>query len=400
MHALGDLDGDGDLDLGAADSGSERISVHLNQGDATFEEAGVFPGARRFTDLEAGDVDGDGDLDLVATDVSGGVSILRNRGAAVFEAPVVAATLLSAPRGFLIEDFDEDGRSDLVTWSPLMLLLSRGEEGFEAVGLAALDSLGDVAAADLDRDGDLDLAASGVDGGDSAILFNLGRGAFAAPVRLGCCGSPGPVTAGDLDLDSDVDLVLAGLAGGELTLMTLLQGRNGEFRLGPLPIARGPSDSLLAVDLSGDAYPDVVATVFVGGLCPVCPTGIAMLLLNQTTPPAHSDDDHDGVPDACEGKLFHRGDANVDGGVDLSDAVFILGYLFLGGAPPICADAADPDDDGRHLLTDAVYVLNFLFLGGNAPPSPGPPPATCGADTDPPDHLGCEAYDSCASPQG
>jgi len=41
--------------------------------------------------------------------------------------------------------------------------------------------------------------------------------------------------------------------------------------------------------------------------------------------------------------------------VDLSDAVFVLAYLFRGGQEPRCLEAADIDDDGEVVITDAVY---------------------------------------------
>jgi hypothetical protein len=85
---------------------------------------------------------------------------------------------------------------------------------------------------------------------------------------------------------------------------------------------------------------------------------------------------------------FVRGDANADGRIDLSDGVYILTHLFLGGPAPLCADAADTDDTGQVVLTDAVYLLNHLFLGGRAPPQPYPQP---GEDPSG-DKLGCEGF--------
>jgi hypothetical protein len=85
------------------------------------------------------------------------------------------------------------------------------------------------------------------------------------------------------------------------------------------------------------------------------------------------------------GGVFVRGRVNTDSAIDLSDAVAILGYLFLGSAAPACPDAADIDDSGELAITDAVYLLNHLFLGGRAPPPPYPDPAR-----DPtPDSLAC-----------
>jgi hypothetical protein len=74
------------------------------------------------------------------------------------------------------------------------------------------------------------------------------------------------------------------------------------------------------------------------------------------------------------GGVFLRGEANGDGRVDLSDAVSILGYLFLGTIAPACPDAADVDDSGALDLSDAVYLLNHLFLGSRQPPEPYPAP--------------------------
>ena len=73
-------------------------------------------------------------------------------------------------------------------------------------------------------------------------------------------------------------------------------------------------------------------------------------------------------------RVFIRGDANLDGALDLSDPVAILSRLFLGAEGEHCADAEDANDDGQVDLSDAVYGLRYLFLGGNAPPAPFPRP--------------------------
>ncbi len=89
---------------------------------------------------------------------------------------------------------------------------------------------------------------------------------------------------------------------------------------------------------------------------------------------------------------FRRGDANADGELNLTDAVFTLGALFLGEAMPTCADAADADDSGSIDLTDPVFLLNHLFAGG---PAPGEPFADCGTDPEDSSHLGCASYPNC-----
>ena len=98
------------------------------------------------------------------------------------------------------------------------------------------------------------------------------------------------------------------------------------------------------------------------------------------------------------GPLFHRGDADNNGVLQLTDAVRILNFLFLGTGKIDCKDAADADNNGKLQLTDAVRVLNVLFLGQGSIPDPGPPFAGVACGPDPgaeADHLGCDSYPPC-----
>ena len=90
--------------------------------------------------------------------------------------------------------------------------------------------------------------------------------------------------------------------------------------------------------------------------------------------------------------VFRRGDVTDDGNLNLTDAVRVLNFLFLGGEAPGCADVADADDNGRVELTDPIRVLNHLFLGGAPPPAPG---TECGEDPTPDDLGECSSL-SCA----
>ncbi len=93
------------------------------------------------------------------------------------------------------------------------------------------------------------------------------------------------------------------------------------------------------------------------------------------------------------GKQFRRGDANDDGKVDISDAVFILNHLFLGGPAPSCLDAADFNDQDKNTvnLSDAIYLLSHLFRGGPELPAPYPEK---GVDLTLNDGITCENYTS------
>jgi hypothetical protein len=88
---------------------------------------------------------------------------------------------------------------------------------------------------------------------------------------------------------------------------------------------------------------------------------------------------------------FRRGDANDDGTFDISDAVFILGFLFMGSEGPSCEKAADTNDDGAMDISDGVFLLAYLFLGAKAP---NEPLKMCGLDPTG-DNLSCQAFVRC-----
>lgn len=88
---------------------------------------------------------------------------------------------------------------------------------------------------------------------------------------------------------------------------------------------------------------------------------------------------------------FIRGDTDNVGGVQITDAIRVFRYLFL-GETITCLDAADADDDGRIQINDGIFILNSLFLGGAVPASPFP---FCGEDPTE-DSLGCRAS-ACSS---
>lgn len=66
---------------------------------------------------------------------------------------------------------------------------------------------------------------------------------------------------------------------------------------------------------------------------------------------------------------YNCGDANGDGGLNVSDAVYIINYVFTGGAAPdpICVGNANGDSNVN--VSDAVYIINHVFIGGAAPVS-------------------------------
>jgi hypothetical protein len=91
---------------------------------------------------------------------------------------------------------------------------------------------------------------------------------------------------------------------------------------------------------------------------------------------------------------FRRGDVNQDGRLEISDAIQVLGHLFLGSPRTLaCADAADADDDGVVNISDGVQILGFLFLGSRPPHAPF---TECGQDPTA-DALACGSFAGCAA---
>ncbi len=65
--------------------------------------------------------------------------------------------------------------------------------------------------------------------------------------------------------------------------------------------------------------------------------------------------------------LYRCGDADASGAVTISDAVFLINYIFAGGPGPVMVSAGDADCSALINISDAVYLINYIFAGGPAP---------------------------------
>ena len=294
--AAGDMDGDGDKDVlvGQSFFGGPGVSVLENRGDGSYEAPVYYALAvnQSVAEVALADFDADGDLDAFATirgafDDETKLRVWRNGGDGTLGAPVVFATG-AGPVGLVVADFTGDGKPDVATanwyWSALSVSFLRhnGQSGAGASYLPRTDiAMGmrveDLAAADVDGDGDRDLAVGGFQASNNmpfvSILANDGTGAFAAPVVYEA--APGgyqwpraKVALRDLDNDGDADLVNGGAYedGPVLSGAIVIRKNDGQGVFGPhqaYVFPEGFSDpwSLAAADLTGDGFADVVASV-------------------------------------------------------------------------------------------------------------------------------------------
>jgi hypothetical protein len=215
--AVGDLDGDGDLDLVTASSSVPEIRVFLNDGTGTFS-AGPVLGAQMVSAgarVALGDVDGDGDLDIVRAPYNLATTcVYRNDGTGSF-----ADTGIALPTGpwlaITAGDLDGDGAADLVlsqTGAGARVLLNDGTGVFTDSG-QSLGSGGQTAGlGNIDADGDLDVAVGS--GSAMSLYRNDGTGLFSYTGQSLGTGLLFGVAFGDLDGDGDTDVAGAFEGGG------------------------------------------------------------------------------------------------------------------------------------------------------------------------------------------
>lgn len=214
---LGDLDGDGDLDLFMGGLAGDPSLVFENDGTGVFTDVTAASGLMNLTSVNTvsaalGDYDGDGDLDLGLAHwgtprdpntPEETETLLRNdsdingiRFTPVSLAAGISDGIAIIPNGALSGDFDytfapsfadidNDGDQDFLSVSDFggsRVFLNRGDGTFENVTDTRIindtNGMGS-AVGDMDNDGDLDWFVSSIDG--NRLYENLGDGSFARP---------------------------------------------------------------------------------------------------------------------------------------------------------------------------------------------------------------------------
>lgn len=90
--------------------------------------------------------------------------------------------------------------------------------------------------------------------------------------------------------------------------------------------------------------------------------------------------------------FYMIGDANGDQVANISDAIFTLHWLYLGGEEPPCQLAADVNGDGDVDLSDPIVQLRHMFVGQSTVP---PLYGVCSVHSTVGATLTCEVPSSC-----
>jgi hypothetical protein len=228
--AIGDFDGDGTPDMAVAylNSNIRTVAVFRNtslSGSISFAPKVDLNTGRAPGGLAIGDLDGDGKLDLVVANVfDGTVSVFRNTstiGSISFASRVDSTTAIG-PSSIVIVDLDGDGKPDLVvasgntnTVSALRNTSTGGSISFAPkVEFTTASPNQDICISDLDGDGKpgLVVASAGVNPTVSVFRNTSTTGSLSFALRVDLTGiSPWSVAAGDLDSDGKPEIAVTGV---------------------------------------------------------------------------------------------------------------------------------------------------------------------------------------------
>jgi hypothetical protein len=264
--AVGDFNGDGLLDFATANNTDNTLSIRLGNGIGGFTNApnvAVSQFAGSPVSVAVGDFNGDGILDLAAgpCDVQNNtVSIRLGTGTGGFTAkPDVAFD--ASPFNVAVADFNGDGHLDLAAANPFKntvgIRLGDGAGSFTgSLDVAVGNGPSFLALGDFNGDGKLDFGVTNSDGTTVSIRLGNGAGSFTSKPDVAVGMNPAPVAVADFNGDGKLDFAVANI-GSNLVSIRLGDGAGGfaaepNATVGSLPLA------LAAGDFNGDGKPDFV----------------------------------------------------------------------------------------------------------------------------------------------
>jgi len=271
--AVGDFNSDGKLDLVISQppcviSESCEVYVQLGNGDGTFQApVAAFPGTGA---LAAADLNGDGRMDLALVSSLNPLTaqIYLGNGDATFSSPISYGVSLGGGGGaggnaISIADFNGDGKLDIAAGG---ILLGNGDVTFKGIPLAVLPNFPiAIAVGDFEKKGAQDVAAlSGfLNASQTAnlyVLSNNDKGALSLIQTYALQQDDAAIVTADLNGDGQLDLALLGIdpTTQNWVYSVMLGNGDGSFQSPVIYPQSGPSPNTLVVaDFNGDHKPDL-----------------------------------------------------------------------------------------------------------------------------------------------
>lgn len=274
--AVGDVDRDGDVDVFSANFNDEGIAWYENRGTLPWTKRVISNWFGGPWAVATSDIDGDGDIDAIGglTNtgcgpplVCAGVEWYENDGAGPpnFIIRQVSPGLVGA-NSVQAADLDRDGDVDIVsvdTASDRILWFdsdgARPPAWTQRILVTGVDDPWAVRITDLDRDGDLDVASSSAE--DDKVAWHENDGAVppgwtSHTIALGADGALS-IDAADFDGDGDKDLIAGSWYDSTLAWYESDGGATPTFTEHFIAVCGGP-EAILAARLDADADLDVV----------------------------------------------------------------------------------------------------------------------------------------------
>lgn len=376
-----DFNNDGITDIASANGNDQNISVFLGNPDGTFGMANTFRVGAGAIEIASADLNNDGNADLVVTDGIRSTHVVLGNGDGSF-GPPSSIRLHNDPIGIAIADLNRDGILDLAiaiygpsnnSQGEVAILIGIGDGSFAPPVFYSLTHNGvRLVATDLNHDGKLDLAVAIqhylTSRNALAVLLGNGDGTFQ-PVVTSVAGSASDIAAADFNGDGNVDLALVAVFDSQVRVV--LGNGDGTFQPATIYSSDEIEFTVATADLSRDGVPDLV----VGG-----GDHVAILLGNGDG--TFGAPVHYGVGQRFARIGYFNRDRDPDvvagGGFSAIGVAFGKGdgtlrapLSFAGGLTGF--DAGDFDGDGNADIIDG-YPFSFLRgLGDGTFAPPGPP---------------------------
>jgi sugar lactone lactonase YvrE len=267
---LGDINGDGKLDLVTSLYLTDSVSIQLGNGDGTFQAATTILIAAGFGPAECHLVSlrGNGTLDLIVGSFNiNQIAVLLGNGNGTFENPVfyTVGTSNNTPTSLTTGDFNDDGNLDVAVANTgddtVSVLLGNGSGGLTPLG--APINVGRtpqaIRAGDFNGDGYSDLAVANYSDGTVTTLLNNQNGTFMAnTISVGSGAGSGPQAMAIHGTGSSLLLAVANYKDNTVSVLTSKgDGTFGTQKI--VAVGKGPDDVNFA-DFNGDGIEDLVVS--------------------------------------------------------------------------------------------------------------------------------------------